>query len=128
MEGVLRTGELFEVCQPLLDRRIGGIRRRAGEHLLGKVQPEDGGRALLPRPAGKPAEPAAQVDDTLAGTLGKHGADRGPLRRAGAPLDLPWQAAIAGKASVIVTNFLHVVTAVSSGWIFPSVEFFVVTV
>src|SRR3546814_16825579 len=62
IEGLLRQRELFEVGQPVLDGWIRSVRLRAGEHLLGKIQPEDGGSALLPRPARKPPQAATQVD------------------------------------------------------------------
>src|SRR3546814_13891113 len=78
---------------------MGGVGPGGGDHLLGNIQAENLGRPLLPRPAGEPAEAEAQVHNALAGKLGKQRPHRGPLRRAGEPLDLPRQLAVAGERS-----------------------------
>lgn len=82
VERCLGQIEAIQVGDRIFDIGIAGIGLGSGNHVPGKVQPENMGCSMLFRPPGEPAESAAEIDDALAIEVRKQRTDGGPFRGA----------------------------------------------
>ncbi len=115
MEGERAVGEaearfgqnqMLEVGDSILDRRILRLLPRACDHFLGEVEAKDLSRAVLPRPAGEPAEAAAEIQDAQVPEIGQHCADCGPFGSAGESMQGSPELTVAGEEFGSVVNVL----------------------
>ena len=71
IEGFLGQFKAFQIGPEIVHARIGRLRSRPRQHVLGQIDAKHAGRALDHRPSGEPAEAAAKIDDAFPAQLGQ---------------------------------------------------------